>query len=1090
MITASFTANGVFGDVYSSEFVFTDISSSTHPVVSRYWSFGDGHFLHNDSIAKHFYTFPGTYTVTLSVADNQGNVGTAHATAIVDYAVRDKIIFSQIPPVFSEPGIPTPTPFKVSLTSAQINQPLIVQLHAANSRSLPYELVPDKWKFLTPTWRFLDKDLNFIKQLTIPTAPIFKNGRVVGVSGEAEFYYIDDLGADYLAGDCALLITATLLPSSFNYPLETQIYNYPSYANSNVSYASVAWQINTLAPEYLKITSNYLDKISPTKWVGAKIPVLLTAHSYRNTLNLDLSGKLFNSGILFSHPLNNSIGKDFEVVLTLSGVSPSAYKVDNTPLFFQKTDNNNLQQGGYIFTTITPHEPIVHTAVVATVSSTLPLTATTFSLPYGHPPPPFVWVSNPEHSTLHRVTITPTSPTCSAINAFSKTGGVHTGSTLVTNVPVLSIQNVSNYALSGFSGIFGLAIDTRNQHLIAADAETDTIYRFDPTGRVLSAVSLRAPSGVVQTVNGLTFLTNLSSTLVIGYDSTIGFTPSYVSLDRNYNIWVSLFDSVSVVKFDKDFNFLRAAAPPNNEYQINVLGDWLFKPPVVETDMYNNIWVTYAQVLCSAIFKYNSEGQFLLKINLPSDYLPVGIAITPSNDIWVTNTMHTSPNDGNLQHYSSTGTLMATITGFARPSYISLDRQGGVWFTHGFREIGYIDPSTHNAFSWTLSSNSVSGVFLPISIPDPTFITHSLFDEELGGLTIDVYDRLWVIDSQHNILHMVSATPHEVTTTPSIQIPILPTSNIGFVPSITTSLTMMLTSAYYKSAQAAGDWSGNRWLQKYGSTPNALQGISAPFTVYDYDNNFRIKKINESFNTAKQYQSLALPENLNKNETLFSNFLPAVVGSGVPSKYEDIGEISYERIANFLKQHTDIDTCGVEQLLSHCKSMDVDTYEYLASLPVEIKNALDLFSISKEKLRGYLDNLPILEKSVGEALNTATTLVTAGQKMFLHNKFSATYSLITIPLLSGLAVYPLSSFDSAGLSQPFFANYLFYEYTPTYPYDEEKETTPYIENIIDWNNQFTTFHYNISSKKDWYDENGVVEKIFNYLLTKNLFLNS
>jgi PKD repeat protein len=1089
MLISNFVPSGVTGSVYVSEFIFIDTSVSTYPIVSRYWDFGDNTYAFNDIGVKHRYNYPGNYTVGLSVADIYGTVSYSQQHVSVDYVVRDRIVVTQIPPSYSLPGIPTPQPFKVSVTSAQINQPLFLQFHAANSRSLPYEIAKERWNFLTPTWRFLDKNYNTVTTLSVEPIPIYSNGAIAGSRGEAEFYYVDDLGSDFMAGDCALLLTITLVPSGFHYPLETQIYNYPSYANSNVCYATVAWQVDSVAPEYLKITGNYLDKIDPIKWPDVKIPVMITAHSSKNTLTTDLSGKIPNTGILFSHPKDNITGKNFEVVVTLSGVPLSAYTVDEAPLYFQQTDKDGLITGGYIFTTVTPHKSIPHTAIIATVSATLPLTGVSFQPPYGYTAPPFVWVSNPEHNTLQRITVVPaTNPACSALNVFSSLGGLAGGAVFSTAVPILSVLNTSNYALSGFSGIYGLAIDTRNNDLIAADAETDTIYRFNSTGNIVNAVSLRVPTSTLQTINGLPLITTLSSTLVIGYDSTVAFTPSYVSLDKNYNIWVSFFDSVSVAKFDENFNFLLAATPSNNEYQIDISGDWLFKPPVVETDLYNNIWVTYAQVLCSAIFKYDTYGNQLLRINLPSNYLPIGITVTPTNGIWVTNSMHTSPLNGNLQHYDSNGILQTTISGFTRPSYISLDRQGNVWFTHGFREIGYINSLTHQTSSWTLSSNGISGCFVPISIPDPTANSFLLFDEEIGGLTVDAFNRLWVIDSQNNIVFTLSASPFDVTNNINLQqIFVYPSSNIGFAPNILTSLTVALTSNYYKSAQATGDWSGNKWLQKYGATSNALQGVSTPFAVLDYDNMFAVKKQNENFNTSEQYYSLALPEILQNNDTLFNKFLPAVVGTSIPDKYEDIGEKVYERIANFIEQHADVETCGIDQLISLCKQSDVSGYEYLTSMPASLKRALDIFSIPKERLRGTRDSIPVISKSVGDQLNTLTDILTAGQKIFLQNKFSSVYTLITVPVLSGVSIYPLSAFDGTGFSQPVLVNYQFFKYTPYYPYDEINDQPVYIENIIDWNNPYTTLNYNLSTYQDWYGDSGLVEKVFNYLLTKNIF---
>ena len=41
-----------------------------------------------------------------------------------------------------------------------------------------------------------------------------------------------------------------------------------------------------------------------------------------------------------------------------------------------------------------------------------------------------------------------------------------------------------------------------------------------------------------------------------------------------------------------------------------------------------------------------------------------------------------------------------------------------------------------------------------------------------------------------------------------------------------------------------------------------------------------------------------------------------------------------------------------------------------------------------------------------------------------------------------------------------------------------------INNVIDWDSEYTTLDKTLSA--DWYTDNGLIEKFFNYILTKNL----
>lgn len=80
------TADGTAGEPYrgivGTEIVFNGSRSydSDGTIVSWQWSFGDGTTV-NGVVVSHAYTAPGTYTVTLTVTDNDGANDTYHTTA-------------------------------------------------------------------------------------------------------------------------------------------------------------------------------------------------------------------------------------------------------------------------------------------------------------------------------------------------------------------------------------------------------------------------------------------------------------------------------------------------------------------------------------------------------------------------------------------------------------------------------------------------------------------------------------------------------------------------------------------------------------------------------------------------------------------------------------------------------------------------------------------------------------------------------------------------------------------------------------------------------------------------------------------------
>jgi hypothetical protein len=394
--------------------------------------------------------------------------------------------------------------------------------------------------------------------------------------------------------------------------------------------------------------------------------------------------------------------------------------------------------------------------------------------------------------------------------------------------------------------------------------------------------------------------------------------------------------------------------------------------------------------------------------------------------------------------------------------------------------------------SWVLD---ISGNFTEFILPSAFDVTtledfdefDNEEDDELGGLAVDVYNRVWILDNTHNYAYVLSATPNFYLY-PIRSFKIIPDTTIGYYIDINTGSTYTEESDFYyhRSAQATGDWTGNKWYQKYANNQAIsavpVSGISAPFSIQPFINEHQIRRVNESFNTAEYYKSLALPEILNSNTVLFDSFFPATVGTGYLSANEDIGQTVYEKIANFISNHSDIDTCNIDQLLSLAEQVAVPASDYAATYPTEIKNMLDIASVPRARLWGIKDEVPILTNSIGKEYNSLTDSLTAGTSIILKSKFNSSLSLLQVPPLStGETIYSLNQFNGFGLIDPITVNYIFYRFEPVY-------SGKYIENLIDWDSPFTTQTRTASTLEEWYGDGGALETAFRYLLTKNLFL--
>ena len=1330
MLQANFIVTPQTGTALSTKFTTTNLTSGGS--VDEYiWDFGTKSLIYDEINPTFTYNYPGTYNISLTAIDYNSNASYYSQQVTVDFAYRDYIRFTHIPDRFSDPGRLTDTPFKFEVISSQPDKPLVVDLFAANSPSTPYQFVPEKWNFLTPTWKFLDKNLTPTASLSVIPVPVYKDGTIVAVSGVGEFYFVDSLSVGDPIKNCPLLLTVTLQTSGFNYPHDSYIYPYESYANNQSVRAGVVWHVNDLLPTTLKITGNYLEDIQTKQWEGVKIPILITAHADRSHILPGSESKL--SEILFSYPITNTIGKQGPVELTFSDLTLNDCTIDEAPLYFQTTDSNNQDSRGYIFTTVTGLTTIPATSIVAHTTAFLTLQNTTtnnFLYPGAYAPNISVWVSNPEKNTLNKITLIPDSGNCNTINYFKQQGVLTDGIIQEVQVPATSSASTFNYEMSGFSGIYGVAIDPRNYDLIAADAELDRLYRFSNTGELLKTFELSSlndynanrkmfdfwtwktknpeefstkftfykptyyssqntnyilqaggailPSSYLQinssnntveislsallfepfaeninidliqifnpnlptkyassvmhwtsaspvsaTTFNITNITSLSTNpnyYIVSVDGIVqrpdcytinntnktlnfttpvipntvvnliyipsvlpptnwtqtftsyttaflltgslnqqnykpdpyssflvniggvlqnpeiytfnvqkqqlefkeslplntqisvtqltvpenvnipaAYTPAYVSLDKNYNIWVSLFNSVSVLKFDPDFNLLFSAAPtivnwpnisqttsPSFNYLAELENESLLKPPVAETDQNNNCWVTYANPLCSLLVKYSESGSPDLQIPLELYSIPTNLAINVENNVWVCNSFGSSYEQaslpGKIQLYNTnTGQLINSLTNINRPNNLALDRNNNIWFTHSLRQIGFYNTTTNLLSSWVIDR---SGNFTIQPILS-SYELENEHDDELGGLAVDVFDRVWILDSTRNFAYVLSATPNfEPIFIRSFKI--VPDITVGYYIDLNTGSTYTKEGDYYyRSAQATGDWTGNRWYQKYATldslTTREISGTSGNFSITPFVNKNQIRRINETFNTAEYYRTLALPEALNVNSILFNKFFPATVGTGYLSANEDPGQTVYEKIANFVINHSDIDTCNIDQLLSLAEHVAVPALDYAATYPTQIRNMLDISSIARGRLWGIEDKAPILTQSLGSQYDVLTDTLTAGTSIILKSRFDSSLSLLQVPPLStGELTYSLFDFRGFGLIEPVTVNYIFYRFKPAY-------TGNYLENIIDWESPFTTLTPTASTFEDWYGPGGAIETAFRYILTENLF---
>jgi hypothetical protein len=235
------------------------------------------------------------------------------------------------------------------------------------------------------------------------------------------------------------------------------------------------------------------------------------------------------------------------------------------------------------------------------------------------------------------------------------------------------------------------------------------------------------------------------------------------------------------------------------------------------------------------------------------------------------------------------------------------------------------------------------------------------------------------------------------------------------------------------------------------------------------------------------------------------------------SGHEDLGVKTYEKIANFISNQSDIDICNVDSLYDMSNSVDLNTDDFRLNYPLAIKRCMDLLSINESKLFGsdLNDNYNFDSPSLYDNLNRGELLtlnytVTAGVPVVLRAKSLNSYRIIQTGKLPDIHFYEpnAKTLNKMGIKTynlielvkllnlpedwEFF--YEFYEFVPS-------ENIVNTENVIDWYNtknidkeKYLLYLKNQISGQypdsyiKWSTDNGMMEYLFTYELYKGFGL--
>jgi hypothetical protein len=1072
--------------------VFDDGETTLYSSKRILWDFGDG--TTSESItAVHHFKLPGWYNVKCYILGKEGKgfVDSYSQNILVEDFVTDTIVISGVE-YKNESGFKYP--FVVyRFNSWQTYEALssvgyTINLNVSGNTAPILNLdvyANDKWAHLKPYAKFETNIINPItnKNELLPVNTIttdessnkelfvkLENNNLVfcdktdtgscfvGTSGSKLLYYTDDLPKEI--DDASINIVSTIF-CSFDKKkfkdLDSFYKNYPenkySVLNGVFDYNIPSSLIEQLDPHELVITSNGMDDdndsnriytfdINPVKFTGQKIPFVARIKEYSG-----LTSK-YNPLLTLSNTTDLISGQIYVELRdsTNNTISDNVTVVSNFGILSSETNGGYFK--GYLISD-NPYQNVTIYAEAVPIVRKRYLIDTIYSI-----------IGEPQADKIHSVKLI-------------KTDGIRRIEDTIINVPQLT-------------GIYSScvtcerALDRSTNWIVwVVDADREKILKLNPS---------KITNGNMQVIFDKFILPENSS-------------PSDICSDKNGNVWVTLYDSVSTIRINNLSNTVDKIIKPSINNEINNFENTV-TPASIDTDYENNVWISYSNQLSSFIEKYDADGNFLTHINIISGFQCTEILTDLNLNVWgiakdltTTSQLLSDKNDkifsinstgSNINYYSVSGSLWNIIS----------DTNGDIWGTKNIDELFKIEvKNNNNIINFSLNSDSTK--------------KENNYISDLEGITCTTDGTILVIDNINKKLHYFDSNSN---------------NSLNFEVQWAWFQSINLPSNRIQDKiNGYGDWNGFKYINKFqhifGKSIKNLRGSSNTFTIYDSNSGkYDVRKINENFDPIRQLNSYRFQDFLlDKGDSVFK-LIETFIGT-LSSNPNYLGKLIYERISNFSDNIANIDTCNVSVLKSMYAMLDETYYTFgngELSYPAELKRLIDMFSIKFSKLKGSRNkfaenfdskgyyNEQIIENggtiiygvNKGKELNFFTTVLTAGTNIVAFEKFSETYSLLNTNLCASSAyltyidpinrTYALSGLNyywGWNLSLPEQVNvnfvpryYSFYEYLTGY---DNNQT----EGIINWSDTQTTVPENIISNEEW---NSIKENIINYTLAKGL----
>jgi hypothetical protein len=1010
-------------------------------------------------------------------------------------------------PLDADMGVTPLTPFVVSVSAETSNyDELYVDLYSVNSKSIPYTSELDNnWSALKAQWRFLDANGNIIEEKIdvdwdTEVVSVNESGDtyVRGGVGTATFYYVDDLPSDC---GVPVMIQATL--NTLNYydrDLRSSDESITSFYNSKMT-TIIPFQVYPIKPSFIHFSQNGAIDLYNLQWAGNNINGYATINGVPRQKFLDYEKCAVDYPIIFNSPKYESA----------SGTNILEYSI--YPLLTSEI----APSGSYPTSEFLPYEMASGIAnggwagfdVAGTVETSGAMLSGNVDVVYDNADyacdaTAEMWVSNSTANMIHKLQTTYIDSSNPELSAFYEVASDNISNNVYStgfNVPfydqsyynaTVNAGILSNiHELSGYSGVYGMAIDG-DSNVWNIDVELDRIYKRDSLGNVLFTVDLqKQPSGSIPTP----YANNEYS----------WYGPSSISLDVVGDAYVSLYNSPSAMKItssgviDGFFQPDAVGALPAEESEY-------FKAVDVETDTDGNVHVLFSNYEQSGLVKYDATGTQLAEWLVTNESQPVDMVYLEKDgvkNIYATLRGKTSgsPFRGVKRFIIDAGsyaTTYANICLATDPTFITVDTNKNIWFAFDKNKVGVL---TNTTSAGQGEMNGYINTFFEIPTDTPDL-------EVIGGLACDSSGFINILQRYSNIMYRLNADDFIATGNPSLYgIKINPEENYTIVKDLSGNIEKIpaVSGEEVSSLQAYGDWSGLIWDQKFGvqtavtgSETVTLSGSSLPFEIKSFQNKYELRRQNDSWDMHEQIKSYILPDFQQGFTDLWDDLIGNTVGNDA-SEYQTVGRQFYEKIANFVLNHSDIHLANIDQVYSLFESMALEYENYDFNYPADLKHWMNILSIAFERLKGdqYQCNRNFKPKryetieecevcgqihpsNMGDEIPFPT--MTVGEPVVIRDTYKSVDAFdVFYPPLSG-DFQQLS--DYYGYRTPFVVNYEVFEYIPTVSPNNQAE------GFINWADPHNEIAISGIETSEWWEDGGYVEQIFTQILYGGLGLGA